>query len=115
MDSLDQMVSTSDPSHYQLQLNQSMLFSAGKYTSSSFLEDSIPAHATQAQTQATIDANKKLEEITPLLHQASISSPNNADNDGERSSNAASSSNRNGVNKASYRKRVKTKLSRKTA
>lgn len=64
------------------------------------------------------DTNKKLEEITPLLYQATISSTNSAEpNDGEPNANANASgiSGRSGSHKSNHRKRVKTKLSRKTA
>lgn len=87
----------------------------GKYSSNSFQDDNISPNGNQTTTSTT-DTNKKLEEITPLLHQASISSTNSIEHGGESSANAnpSSTATRNGAHK-NYRKRVKTKLSRKTA
>lgn len=79
-------------------------------------------NSNQNTTTTLTEATKKLDEIMPLLHQASISSNNNSmQYDGERNNN--NHNNNSGVigsngrsnSHKSYRKRVKTKLSRKAA
>lgn len=87
----------------------------GKYSTNNSPDESSNNVNGSNISSAVVDANKKLDEITPLLHQASISSNNSLDQDDETSANAGNSSNRNGAHKSNYRKRVKTKLSRKTA
>lgn len=91
---------------------------SGKYSSNSFPDDNSRVNGNQGVSVSTIDANKKLDEITPLLNQARISSSNSnsVEHDDEPNTNPTSNnSNRGGNHKSSYRKRVKTKLSRKTA
>lgn len=89
---------------------------SGKYSSKKGgPDDSTNLNGAQNVTAASIDANKKMEELAPLLHQARISSTSPADRDGETSANTSGHSNRSSSHKSSYRKRVKTKLSRKTA
>lgn len=90
----------------------SFLFS-GKYSSNNSPDDNT--NNVNGSISTTTDANKKLDEITPLLHQASISSTNSLEQDDETNVNVVNGSNRSGAHKTNYRKRIKTKLSRKTA
>lgn len=88
----------------------------GKYSANNIPDDYIGFNQSTIKNDTANETNKKLDEITPLLHQASISSAKTCDTE----VNAAPSNLNNGANtsrnhKSSYRKRVKTKLSRKSA
>lgn len=92
---------------------------SGKYSSNNHPDESTN-NINGNVPSSTVDTNKKLDEISPLLHQqASISATNSHEPVDEASNaNAANGNNRaggGGAHKTNYRKRVKTKLSRKTA
>lgn len=91
-----------------------LLLFSGKYSSNNSPDDNT--NNVNGRISTTTDANKKLDEITPLLNQASISSTNSLEQDDETNVNVGNGSNRSGgAHKTNYRKRIKTKLSRKTA
>lgn len=115
MDFLDQKVILVYIQQYNSIKSNFLIFVIGVYIKGKY-SSNVQQDGNQNLT-SSVDMNKKLEEITPLLHQATISSSNAIDQDVEQNGNINNSNNgsRNGSHKSNHRKRVKTKSGRKTA
>lgn len=87
----------------------------GKYSANNCPDDDSNNVVNGSVLPATGNANKQLDEITPLLHQASISSPNSLEQDDETNANMGSGNNCSGALKTNNRRRVRRKYSRKIA